>query len=438
MKKIKVLLLTDEAWNDHIYPNNNMTNWFTDFENIEIAHVYCSEGEPLNKCCNYYFQVTDKMMFKSIIGKNKAGNIIDISFKGNNNTESNSINKSFFYTIVKKISGTHSEFLKLIRDFLWLLGRYDVEKLEMFINDFKPDIIFTQRVGTVKLCRLERLLRKISGCPIIAFTGDNEYSLKIINFSPFFWIRRFMVRNAINKTAKYYSMYYTSSREQALEYAKKFKIPTSLMFKSGVPNYEKIHNKVNKPIRLVYAGKLYCGRWKTLALLVDAIKEVNINGTKLVLDIYTRDKLTKKQKKLLNDKKNVFYKGGATPDELLKVYDNSDIVLHVESLDPINRLITQHSFSTKVIDCLSSGCAVMVIGWEKHSACIELKNSDSAFVMTNKEEVFETIRKIAEDNDLIKIYSNNAMNEIKVNHSRKDIQKKMYGDFLKVLDEGRK
>ena len=80
----------------------------------------------------------------------------------------------------------------------------------------------------------------------------------------------------------------------------------------------------------------------------------------------------------------------------------------------------------------------MVIGWEKHSACIELKNSDSAFVMTNKEEVFETIRKIAEDNDLIKIYSNNAMNEIKVNHSRKDIQKKMYGDFLKVLDEGRK
>ncbi len=33
---MKILLLLSESWNDKTAPNNNMTNWFKDFSDVEI------------------------------------------------------------------------------------------------------------------------------------------------------------------------------------------------------------------------------------------------------------------------------------------------------------------------------------------------------------------------------------------------------------------
>lgn len=437
-KTIKVLLITDEVWNDKIYPNNNMTNWFSDFENIEIAHVYCGEGNPDNKCAFKYFQITDKMMLASLLSNKKAG--VGFELKENTGADIDLTvreNNTFFNTLIKKCTKTHFNIFRLLRDFLWLWGRYDISGLTEFINDFNPDIIFTQRVGSVKLCRLERIIKNICNKPMIALTGDNEHSLKFINFSPFFWIRRLMVRSSLKKCMRIYDMYYTSSQEQAEEYTRKYNIPATLMFKCGVPNESIIHNKVNSPIRIVYAGKLYCGRWKTLSALGKAAKKINSNGKKVVVDIYSRDNVTKRQYKKLNDNENIFFRGAVSPEKLPQIYSESDIVLHVESLDIVNRLVTQHSYSTKVIDCLSSGCAVCAIGWAKHSACIELKKTDSAFVATNKAEIFDFLKNITCNPDNIIGHANKAMKEIEQNHSKKKIQQQMYADFLKVMKEER-
>ena len=437
-KTIKVLLITDEVWNDKMYPNNNMTNWFSGFQNIELAHVYCSDGNPDNKCALKYYQITDKMMLRSLLSNEKAG--VSFELKENIVESTDSIveeSTTLFNALIKKISKTHLNIFRLLRDFLWLLGRYDIQGLTKFINEFNPDVIFTQRVGSVKLCRLERIIKNISDRPMIALTGDNEYSLKLINFSPLFWVRRLMVRSALHKTMPIYNMYYTSSEGQAQLYEKKYNIPATLMFKCGVPNESLVHIKVNSPIRILYAGKLYCGRWKTLAVLGEAAKQINNDDTKVVIDIYSRDNITKRQYKKLNDDKNIFFHGAVSPEKLPEIYRESDIVLHVESLDRVNRLITQHSYSTKVIDCLSSGCAVCAIGWEKHSACIELKKTDAAFVATNKEEVLGLLKKITNNPEIILTYAHKAIQEIKQNHSKKKIQQQMYYDFLKVMKEER-
>jgi len=434
-KTIKVLLLTDEAWNDRIYPNNNMTNWFTDFENIEIASIYCDSAYPSNSICDRYFQISDSMMVNSLIKGKKAGK--QVQRLSLDNQEVVAEKQGIFNKLVTVISKTHSEFFKVLRDILWLTGRYDVEAIRRFTDDFKPDIIFTQRYATVKMLRLEKLLQRITNLPIVALTGDNEYSLKVLEFSPFFWMRRLNLHFSLNRMAKNYSHYYTSSKEQAELYQRKFGIPTGLMFKCAYPNEELLHNTVYSPIRLVYIGKLYCGRWKTLALLGEEIAKINKNGVKIVLDIYTRDTLTKKQQKSLNDGKNIFVKGSAKPEQIKEIYKNSDIVLHIESFDLKNRLITQHSYSTKVVDCLSSGCAVMVVGWKKHSACVQLKENNSAFVLTNKKEISDTLSKIANEDNTILEYAKLAMSDISNNHSRSVIQNLMYEDLSRIIMKGR-
>ena len=70
---MRLLLITDEVWNDKIHGNNILTNWFEGMD-IEIANIYCSPGMPDNQCCQKYFQITDGMMAKSILKRNqKAG-----------------------------------------------------------------------------------------------------------------------------------------------------------------------------------------------------------------------------------------------------------------------------------------------------------------------------------------------------------------------------
>ena len=69
---MRILLITDEVWNDNIHGNNILTNWFQDFD-AEFANIYCSPGQPLNNCCKKYFQITDSMMLKSMLSGKRAG-----------------------------------------------------------------------------------------------------------------------------------------------------------------------------------------------------------------------------------------------------------------------------------------------------------------------------------------------------------------------------
>ena len=73
---MRILVITDEVWNDRIHGNNVLSNWFDGFD-AEFANIYCSPGFPNNNCCNRYFQITDKMMLKSIVKGKRAGRIVE-------------------------------------------------------------------------------------------------------------------------------------------------------------------------------------------------------------------------------------------------------------------------------------------------------------------------------------------------------------------------
>ena len=73
-----------------------------------------------------------------------------------------------------------------------------------------------------------------------------------------------------------------------------------------------------KPIKLIYAGKFYMNRWEVLGEIVDILREINKDKVKMVLEIYTTDKATKRQKELLDDRINSFIMGKVTQEELKK------------------------------------------------------------------------------------------------------------------------
>jgi hypothetical protein len=198
---------------------------------------------------------------------------------------------------------------------------------------------------------------------------------------------------------------------------------------SQIPHKISVHS----PIRLIYAGGIYCGRWKTLAAIVQALKKINENGIRIVLDIYTGNELSSRQKTTLNDGVNSFVHGVIPPKELKEKYRQSDIALHVESFDLKYRLLTRLSFSTKIVDCLASGCAVMAICWENHSGYTYLKKQNAALCMANPADIYENLLYLSDHPTEIMLYSQKAYDCCTANHQTAEIQNEISSDFKAIL-----
>lgn len=431
---MRVLLLIDEMWDDVSSPNNNMSNWFYGFENVEVFTITGGAGEPHNRCCRHYFRVTDKEMALSILGKKTAGCVLTYNDYPQNELCNLSAIENRVYKNKNKF---HLEFFRLIRDIIWKIGKYNQPLLKEFINEANPDIIFSQRKGSIKMCRLERMVQNFSGAPIVAFTGDDEYSLHQISFSPLFWVRKLWLRNELKKNIPLYKIFYSQSDEQMREFNNEFNSNTKFLVKCGDFQKEKIHTTVHSPIVLLYAGKLYCNRWKTLAALAEILRDINKDGVKIVLHIYTGDQVTAKQNLALNDRRNSIVFGSISPAQLLEKYDDADVVLHVEGFDKKNVLATQFSFSTKIIDCLSSGCATMAICSEKQAGFQYLKKNNIAFT-ADLEGLAAVVNEIVENPNSVIEMAERAYSYGSRYHQRELVQHSLYDDFSRIINDCKK
>jgi len=428
---MKVLLIIDEMWNDQMHPNNVLSNWFTGMD-VELAAICCNPGIPKNHCCYQYFQITDAMMVKSIFGRRagRAFSITEEQMYGKGESTSAEKVPERFYAFMKSIT---NNMVYVIRDCIWLLGRFDLKALKKFVMDFSPDIVYCPRMFTPKMCRLENKVRKYTEAPFVAFVADDEVSLKQYNWSPIYWVRRLLNLKRFKKHVKLYKHYYTFSKDQCNEYKMKYGVPSSTLYKCGDFSNEENHKKIGQPIRLIYAGSLYCKRWKTLIALGKALNNINKAELRMVLDVYTRTKLSKKALKEFEKCHHVNMKGAVQPESLIDIYRNADIALHVESFEKKYKYITKWSFSTKIIDLLASSCAIMAICWEQHTGYKYLKENDAAFCISDYSKIDNMLEQIVNNPNMIKKYAHKAWICGVKNHLKVNIQNQIYTDFQTII-----
>lgn len=430
---MKILLITAEEWNDYVYGNGVLTNWFTGFD-AEFAQIYTSPGSPSNKVCNKYFQIDERQMVKSLYSNTKAGREVKMptNEREQDAAKSNAQRKGI-YGIFKKLSLWMHTPIVMLQDFIWMTGRYDKAALQRFIDGYKPDVVFCPQLGNPKMWRLEKLVTGMTDVPFVAFTGDDEASYQQVSKSPLFWLRRWYCHNGLKNSVKIFSHYFMHSKEQAQDYTNEYGVPTSTLYKCGDFSNEFVKKSVGSPIRLVYAGRLYCNRWKTLAEIGKALHEINKHGERMVLDIYTQEALTNEQRKALSPENSVYMKGSVNPQQLKEVYRNADIALHVESMDKKNRLATRVSFSTKIIDLMASSCAILAVCWNRHCGYQYLRDNDAAFCVDNYSDILPMLQRIVDNPSLVQNYAQKAYECGRKNHTREKIQKQIREKFEELI-----
>lgn len=430
---MKILLITAEEWNDYVYGNGVLTNWFTGFD-AEFAQIYTSPGLPNNKVCSKYFQIDERQMVKSLYSNTKAGREVKMptNEREQDAAKSNAQRKGI-YGIFKKLSLWMHTPIVMLQDFIWMTGRYDKAALQRFIGGYKPDVVFCPQLGNPKMWRLEKLVKGMTDVPFVAFTGDDEASYQQVSKSPLFWLRRWYCHNGLKNSVKIFSHYFMHSKEQAQDYTNEYGIPTSTLYKCGDFSNEFVKKSVGSPIRLVYAGRLYCNRWKTLAEIGKALHEINKHGERMVLDIYTQEALTNEQRKALSPENSVYMKGSVNPQQLKEVYRNADIALHVESMDKKNRLATRVSFSTKIIDLMASSCAILAVCWNRHCGYQYLRDNDAAFCVDNYSDILPMLQRIVDNPSLVQNYAQKAYECGRKNHTCEKIQKQIRDKFEELI-----
>ena len=420
---MNILIVSYEAWRDTNNGGNVLSNVFSAFPEAKIAQVYCSGELPQNSVCQTYFQIADSMLLSSQRGRALEERDYSVDETGTASVTENRVKN--------RVPSLLKEPVLLARELLWVFTNWQTPELEAFVRNFKPDVIFAPCYSYFHVSKLALHIKSIANCPMISYISDDNYSLKRLCFSPSFWINRLITRKWIRRHFAACSLVYTMTDMQKEEYEAKLGCPMKVLCKSA--EFTDCRQAAGSPVRFIYAGGLYLNRWKVLAKLAEAIHEVNGDELRAELHIYSGSHLKERQARRLHDGKHAFLHGAIPFFELTERYRESDVAIHAESFDRKNRLITRLSFSTKIIDCMNSGCAILAVGPADQAGIAYLKKHDAAVCVGDMKDLTEAVRELTVRQDLIPAYAAKANLLGRQNHSKSRIDEELRRDFAHIV-----
>jgi len=422
---MKILVISYESWRDTNNGGNVLSNIFCAFPEADFAQIYCSGELPQNFVCRKYYQISDSMLLRSLKGRRLEEKDYGVEAVDQSDVIENKIKNS--------IPGVFRNVSLLVREMFWRVFDWKTRELEDFIKDFKPDIIFAPCYSYSHVSMIALYAKRVAQCPMISYISDDNYTLKQLELSFAFLINRLITRKWIRRLFAECALIYTMTDMQKREYEAIFGRPMKILCKSA--SFDEYDKEIGSPIQFIYAGGLYLNRWKMLSRLADAIEKLNTVEIKAQLHIYSGSNLKLNQRKKLHDGRNSFLHNAISYGELMEHYRDADIAVHVESFDLKNRLLTRLSFSTKIIDCMNSGCAILAIGPNTQAGISYLKENDAAICINNIKEIDSVINKLMNNVELIKEFSEKARLLGKKNHMKANIEKQIKHDFYDVYNQ---
>lgn len=413
---MRILVIGLTVWSNENNSGNTLSNIFGNLD-AEFAHIYCSGGKPSNNICKEYYQITDKMILDYIIKRKKIGSKIE-------NVCSDSENTNF----EKQARRFNNSITKILRDLAWCLSKIDTDEFYSFIDNFNPDIIFAPCYANFRMQKLIRKVSKKIKIPIIGYVSDDIYAYKRgMNFIDL--VYQFFLRKSIKKSFEIYEYVYTMTEEQKEEYERIFDIPMKILRKSAVqfPSL-RVPNHI---MRIIFGGGTYFGRVNTLVSVAKAVKVMNQDAKRFEFHIYTSNEITKSNLAYLNDAKNSFVHSSINYIDLIKEYEKSDIALHVESFDKKQSDYFKLSFSTKIVDCLQSGCVTLAICPNDNSGYRYLVRENAAVCIDNDKHIEESLSLIC---NKFAYYQRKAYNCLEKNHNPHVNSKMIKDDFDKLIN----
>lgn len=426
---MKILIISNSEWDDNNSFGNTFSNFFAGATDIEFANIYCRNGVPNTKLCERFLRIDDKQLIKHFF--KRKSNPVRRMENVRKDQVPNTANGVYSFAKRKRWA-----VFFLLRELLWSLSRYKNKDFIGFIEEFKPDIIFLPTYPFAYINKMALWIKKRYNLPMVSYISDDEFTLKRISFSPFFWIQRLIQRKYVVKTLKISEKVYCISKIQQDALKNDINVDSKVLTKFypfSQTEFRFLKNGDKKNIDVLYAGNIGSGRWKSLIYLMDAVKKINSEGEySLCFKIFTASPVPKKLRKKAGD--NCSIEKPVDYERLKEIRESANIVVHAESCSYKDSLVVRQSFSTKIVDLFYSGKCIFAIGRKDVASIAHLIENNAAVVATNKNEVCDKLRLLLDEKKREEIARAGFLCGIN-HHDRKDMQAMFLNDLKEFADK---
>lgn len=422
----RVLLISHNIFSKTSNMGKTLYNMFSEWPKESIAQLYFHSEVPTTRLCEKYFRITDFEVLKSLYKKNEIGTIFEKD-QIDTELENSRIDKDVQANIYQ-FGRKRKSYMYLGRNLIWNFNTWNNNKLDKWIDNFNPDVIFFASGDYVFSNRIAMSIAKKRNIPIITYICDDFYLNKEQSPSPLYYMKQNQFKKSFKKLMKTTSNCIYICDKMNKDYTSTFNNNGITLMTTSSLNKQDITR--NSDISISYIGNLGLDRWKPLVEIGTTLKN-NFNKN---IDVYSYES-RKNILKHLNESNGIKFHGGIGSDKVESVINNSDILIHVENNDEFTNKRIKYSISTKIADSLASGKCIFAYG-PKDVASIEyLKENEVACVVTNKDELESSLRKILESEELRKYYSENGLKLAGERHNMKKNSQKLKNLINKTVIE---
>ena len=415
----KLLVMANNSLSENNSNGRTLAGFLKGWDKENVAQIYISGEIPSSKVCDNFFQITDSAVLKGLFKKNTIGKQVFNAVEVNNNSNVNKLSKG--KSIVKIV----------LRDILWGTNVWWNKNLKAWLKEFSPEVILFFAGESVFSFKMVLKIAKFCNVPIVVYNSEGYY-FKEKNYLknggvisdliyPLFHRNYKRVFKKLMKKAAH-TVYINDKLKN--DYDNEFYLPSTTVYTASDIRSE--IKKENNDLPIVsYLGNLGVGRHFALVEIAEALNEINPNYKLNVYGKIPNDTV----ERAFNTCSAINYCGLVSYSEVIGVMHKSDLLVHGESFDDFTIWDLKYAFTTKIADSLSCGTCFFVYA-PKELACAEyLLENECACVVTEKDQLKETLEKILLDENLRNKYIQKGFEIARKNHdSVKNCEK-----FQKIL-----
>lgn len=426
MQDKKILIISHNSFSKTNNMGKTLSGLFGGFEKSNLAQLFFHVAGSDVDMCKTSYNITDKDILKSIFTFKTYGKIIEGIKELKDDPDK--LTEKVYQFGQKRTASKH-----LARDIIWKLGRWKSKKLFVWIEEFKPDVIFYASGYAMFSYNIALFLSRKYKIPLITYFCDDYYDYNYSDTNSLvaqirIKLFREKVKEIINESAKLIFI----SESMMKKYKELFN-KEGIVIMTPYTFCDEEKKATGNILRLVYVGSVMSNRWKTLIKIGTTLEKINTDKLKIKLDIYSQvadeDIISK-----LSIGKSMEYKGVASSDQVKLIYSNADILLHIESFLDSDIIRVKHSISTKIADYLASSRVILAVGPPDIASIQYLEENNAAYVINDEEEILKKLEKYFINNKIEDEIINNAYRTAQNNHNpQKNIE--MFKIILDELDQ---